>query len=111
MSQAAGKLQHRIVIEEQEASQDSNGDTVKEWTTFATVWAAIEPLSARDFISAQSVQSEVTARITIRALEGLKPRMRIVHRGKYYNIEGVLPDKASGLEYFTLPVSEGVNEG
>lgn len=37
--------------------------------------------------------------------------MRITHRGKVYNIAGVLPDNMSGLEYITLPVSEGVNDG
>jgi len=36
--------------------------------------------------------------------------MRLYHAAKdqYYNIEGVLSDKDSGLEYITLPCSEGV---
>ena len=37
--------------------------------------------------------------------------MRVVHGGKVYNIHGVLPDMRSGLEYLTLPVSEGVSDG
>ena len=37
--------------------------------------------------------------------------MRIVHRGKYYNIHGVIPDAESGIEHLTLAVGEGVNLG
>ncbi len=79
-----------------------------EW---ARVWAGIEPLSARDFIAAQAVQSEVTARIVIRYREGVTAAMRIKHAGRLYTIHGVLPDAKSGREYLTLPVSEGVNDG
>ena len=37
--------------------------------------------------------------------------MRILHRGQVYNIAGLLPDRVSGLEYITIPVSAGVNDG
>lgn len=81
------------------------------WVEVATVWAAIEPLSAREFVAASSIQSQVMARITIRHRQGIEAKMRILHRGQVYNIEGVLSDKVSGFEYLTLPVSTGVNEG
>ncbi|KCB41287.1 phage head-tail joining domain protein [Bordetella hinzii 5132] len=55
-------------------------------------------------------QSEVTARIVMRARDILATD-RIIHRGTVYNIRGVLADKDSGLEYVTLPVGTGVNEG
>lgn len=106
-----GKLRHRIVIEAKTVTQDTFGDLTETWATFATVWAAIEPLSVRDFIASSQVQAGVSARITIRALSGLLPSMRISYRSKVYNIAGILPDKDSGLEYVTLAVSEGVNNG
>jgi hypothetical protein len=37
--------------------------------------------------------------------------MRINHNGRYYNIHGVLPDKDSGRDYITMPVSEGTGDG
>lgn len=74
------------------------------------MWAAIEPLSAREFVQSAAGQSEVTARITIRTRDILATD-RIAYRGVVYNIRGVLPDKESGLEYITLPVGTGVNEG
>lgn len=108
----AGKLRHKVTIQARGEVQDLvSGGMVPGWTDFASVWASIEPLSARDFIAAQANQSEITARIVIRYREGILPTMRILHRGKVYAIQGALPDAHSGLEYLTLPVSEGVSDG
>lgn len=121
MSLEPGKLRHRVRIEEYADVLDSAGDPVrgpqgefvKEWQEVATVWAAIEPLSAREFMQSAAIQAQVTARIVIRYREGLNAAMRIVHiaSGKLYNPAGFLADKDSGLEYLTIPVSEGVNDG
>ena len=88
--------------------QGADGELIQNWVEVAKVWAAIEPLSAREFVAASSEQAKVSTRITIRAREGLDESMRIYHKGKYYNIHGILPDKESGLDYITLPCSEGV---
>jgi len=124
MAIASGKLRHRIRIEEYADVLDSNGEPargdqgefIKEWREVATVWAAIEPLSAREFIQSASMQSQVTARIVIRYRSGLDSAMRLVHLvngapNKIYNPQGFLSDKESGLEYLTIPCSEGVNDG
>lgn len=108
----AGKLRHKVKIQAPGLTQDPvSGEMLPGWTDFASVWASIEPLSARDFIAAQANQSEITARIVIRYRPGILPTMRILHRGKVYAIQGVLPDAKSGLEYLTIPVSEGVKDG
>ena len=108
----AGLLRHQIVIQHQTAQQDPvTGEMATAWVEFARVWAAVDPLSARDLIAAQASQSQASGRITIRYRPGVLPTMRILYRGKVYNIHGVLPDIKSGLEYLTLPVSEGVNDG
>ena len=111
------KLRHRLEIQEFQVIEDSSGEVqddngalVQEWVTVATVWAAIEPISAREFVSAQADQSKVVARITIRYRTNINSAMRLYHAAKdsYYNIEGILSDKQSGLQYLTLPCSEGV---
>ncbi len=111
MSLAAGELRHRVLIQQQVTTRDEDGVQTTSWVEVATVWASVEPLSAREFIQSGQTQAAVTARITIRYREGLLPTMRIVHRGQVFNIAGLLPDKASGLEYITIPVSAGVNDG
>ncbi|MBW5800065.1 phage head closure protein [Halomonas elongata] len=108
----AGKLRHRITLQRYEdQKQGPSGELIGRWIDVATVWASIEALSAREFIAAQSTQSEITVRITIRYRPGLDATMRAVHDGAIYNIHGVLPDPRSRRHYLTLPVSEGVTDG
>lgn len=108
----AGKLRHRVVLERPIQVQDPvTGAVTIQWEFFRTVWAAVEPLSVREFLAAQQTHSEVTARITLRYSSGFKPEMRIVHRGLYYNPAGFLPDPKSGLDYVTVPCSQGLSDG
>ena len=112
MALAAGRLRHSVDLESRSYAQDPvTGDNTLTWVRQATVRAAIEPLSAREFVAAQATQSEVVARIIIRYRSDIDASWRVVHRGKIYNIQGVLPDIDSGIEYLTLPVSQGVSDG
>lgn len=108
----AGDLRHRITLQRPEYTQDDiTGEMTPSWVEVAKIWASVEPVSVNQFVSAATNQSKVSARIVIRYRKGIDPTMRILHRDKIYNIEGVLADKVSGLEYLTLPCSEGVNDG
>jgi len=110
----AGRLRHRVDIQKPVVDRDPEDNTELP-VRWETVWercpASVEPLSAREFLAAQATQSEVTAKIVVRYRPGLVPTMRIIHRGEIYNIAGALPDNVSGLDYLTLPVSKGVNDG
>ena len=108
----AGKLRHRPMLQRYETTVNlETGDREKAWVDAGPVWASIEPLSAREFIAAAAEQSKVVARIVTRYNPAITAKMRFVYRGRIYNIEGVLTDKDSGLEYQTHPCSEGVNDG
>ncbi len=125
MTMEAGKLRHEVRIERLDYLRDetgavlqdpSSGETAQQWFEVATVWAAIEPLSAREFISSAKTQAEIVARIVIRYRDDLDASMRLVHlrTGRpdvIYNPAEFLPDKNSGLEYLTAPCSRGVSEG
>lgn len=114
MSLDAGKLRHRIQLQAKvETRNAQSGARAWTWSTIAngTVWAAIEPVSVSDFTAAAAIQSKVVARIIIRHRADVNAQMRVLHGSKIYNIEGVLPDKDSMLEYITLACSEGVNQG
>lgn len=112
MTMKAGKLRHRVTIQRlSDGVQDPmTGDIVSAWVDLKTVWASVEPLSVREFIQAGASQSEVTTRITMRKTD-VRAADRILHRGKVFNVAGVLADPKSGLEYITCPCTEGVNDG
>lgn len=125
MSLEAGRLSHRIRIEQYDYLRDSHGEVIQnqetgetpqEWVVVAEVWAAIEPVSAREFIQSAATQSKVDARIVIRQRDDVDASMRLVHvrMGRadvIYNPHAFLEDKESGLEYMTIPCSRGVGEG
>src|SRR5690625_1847908 len=107
----AGKLRHRVTIQKCVLGIVSVGGRKVTWDDVATVWAAIEPLSARERLVADQVQSEVTARITIRYRDDVDASMRIKHGNDTYNIHGVIRDNESMFDWITLPVSIGLNDG
>lgn len=110
----AGSLRHRITFQAQGLVQDSaTGEMLPVWeTVWEKVPASVEPLSARDLIAAQASQSEASGRMVIRYRAGVLPTMRILHRGDVYNIQGMpMPDPVSGLEYLTILVAKGLNDG
>lgn len=107
----SGDLKHRVNIEKPVYTQDTvTGAMVPDWQTQARVWAAIKPLSARELLAAAAAQSKVIAKAIIRFRDDIDATMRINHNGKIYIIEGLLPDSDSGLEWITIPVSQGVRE-
>lgn len=108
----AGKLNRRIMLQKPVETQSPlTGAVTSGWADVKELWASVVDLSARDFVAAQAGQSEVTTRITIRWRDDVTDKHRIVHRGRIYNIHGVLEDDKSGREYLTLPCSRGVNDG
>lgn len=103
---AAGSLRHRVTLQSRVVSRDANGTPINAWIDAATVWAAIQPMSARDFIAAQSVQSRVDTRIVIRWRGDVNATMQVLHDADIYSIHGLLPDVDSGREYLTLVCSK-----
>lgn len=111
-----GSLRHRVTVQQRAAVQDPvTGEMSQDWADVATVWAAIEPLSVRDFIQSQAAQSQVSARIVMRyspAVAGISGDIRVLHlRGTQpaivYHAQSVLRDKTSGIDYITLACSQG----
>lgn len=109
----AGRLRHRITIQRPQYDQDpATGEMVTTWVdAWDKVPAAVEPVSVTQFVAAAAPHNRVSARIIIRYRAGVEPDMRILYRGKVYDIQGVLEDAESGLDYLTLPCSEGVSDG
>lgn len=107
-----GELRHCITLQKPVKTQSpTTGAVMDRWETVGQVWASVVPVSVREFVASRAEQNTVTARIKIRRRDDITAKWRILFRGKIYNIEGVLPDPASGLEYITLPCSEGANDG
>ena len=115
MSVAAGALTRRLTIQARVASQDSFGAQSENWIEVMTVWAAIEPLSGRELMTARSISTELSHQITIRyqpifANPKTVAGYRGVYRGRIFNIHASMNADESNSR-ITLLASEGLNDG
>lgn len=108
---AAGRLRHIVSIERQVEIIDSNGDHHREWQYVTSLRAEIRPLSGRELLMAQQVQSQVSVNIVARYREDVDASMRIKNNGTIYNILAVIHDPESGREWMMMPCAVGTNDG
>jgi SPP1 family predicted phage head-tail adaptor len=94
----AGRLRHRVDIQNYVEEYDELGQLIEDWLPFAQVWAAVEPLRGQEFIAAQALASVTTTRIRMRYIPGVVSSMRVVFRGRTYNIQSVIEVETRGRE-------------
>ena len=111
----SGDLRRSIQIQQRSATIDSVGGQSTTWTTVATVWADIQPLSGRELMAAQEVQAEVSHTISIRyqplfSDPKAMAAMRVLYGTRIFNISASMNvDERNRL--ITLMANEGLNDG
>lgn len=107
MAIRAGAMRHSVSIESPHTGRDSMGCVSNEWATFASkVAASLEPLNGRELFSAQQHHAEVTFRVRMRYRAGIVAGMRILHRGRLFNVVYVINPGERNAE-LQLMCSEG----
>jgi SPP1 family predicted phage head-tail adaptor len=89
---AAGELRHLVTIAQANTTEDKFGGadpSLAGATELATVYAKVEALTLRELYSAQQKVSEVTHRVTIRYLSGIKAGMLAWFRGRQFQIQAI----------------------
>jgi SPP1 family predicted phage head-tail adaptor len=86
----AGRLRHRVTIQQRAGTQDSYGQEDDDWNDVDTVWAAVEPLRGREFLEARREGAEVTTRIVTRYRSGITPAMRVSYDSRTFDIVSVI---------------------
>ena len=109
---AAGDLRHRVVIEEQSSTLDAAGQEASSWSTFATVWAAIDGMSGVATIrtGADADLSVTRVSIRIRWLSGVHAGMRVTHGSDVYDIQAVSYSQQT-KEFLDLVCFKGGSNG
>lgn len=99
----AGKLKDRVSFMQHLELRSATGATKRTWSVIDTVWGQFTPVSAKDVIAGKAAGVEILARLKIRYRDDIKRNMRVVCRGKNYDIIGEpLADNNTGREYLTL---------
>lgn len=86
----AGRLRHRVTIQNAVEARNAYGEAIKTWSTVATVYASVEPIRGREMFDAEQVQSEVTHRVRLRYRPGLTSQMRLLFNGRMFEIQTVI---------------------
>ena len=91
----AGRLRHRLVLEEAVSEEDGSGGFTVSWTEAAVVWGRIEAVSGRETFARDRVKSEASHRITIRHRDDVGPAKRFRFKTRVFEIASVLdPDES-----------------
>ena len=81
-----GRLRHRIVIESQSLSTDSQGGSSRAWATRATVWSSITPLRSEERFYNEQLKLQTTHHILIRFRSDVDSTDRIKYGSRYFEI-------------------------
>jgi len=87
-----GELRHRVDILAPPTTRNDFGEVDisddEQWSVFKTVWASVEPLKGRELFTVQQINSEITLRVKMWYIPGVKANMRIRSRGQIFEIVG-----------------------
>jgi SPP1 family predicted phage head-tail adaptor len=84
-----GQMRQRIALQAKTITK-SEGIPLENWTTVATVWAAVSDISGKEYFQAGALQSEVTTRIKIRYRTGITTSMRVLYGSRVFQILSVI---------------------
>ena len=80
-----GKLNKRITFQLQDLDSED-----EDWKDIATTWANINPISGKEYYSAETINSDLTNKIRLRYRRGITPDMRILYNGRIFYIVSVI---------------------
>lgn len=92
-----GRMRYRITLQQPANEVDEYGNVTDIWQNVKVVWADITPISGREYFGAFQQKSETQYKIYIRYIDGITPKMRVVHCDTAYEILAVLADKRAGI--------------
>lgn len=83
---SGGAFDKQISIQTQSDSRDAFNQKVSTWNNFATVWARLEPVSGREFISRSGEAAKATHKWRAWWIDGVKPSQRVVYGARVFDI-------------------------
>ena len=82
----AGKLDRRITIQSQSASQDGAGEAVATWAVVDTVWAQVIGTSGSEPFQGEQFNAQRKVTFVIRYRTDIDETNRIVYGGETYGV-------------------------
>jgi SPP1 family predicted phage head-tail adaptor len=88
---AIGALRQRLVLQQESRVADTGGGASLSWTSVATLWAEVTPLSGKENIQGEKVSGVLTHKIRVRyhASITVSPATRFLWGARVFNIRAV----------------------
>ena len=109
MSLSAGRLRHRVTIQQSTTTSDGAGGSPKTWGDVVTVWAEVLPVNGGETFRHGIQNATQFYRVTIRMRTGITPANRLVWNGTPLNIR-TCADPDGTREALLLTVESGAAE-
>lgn len=109
----AGRLRHRLTIQEPVTSRGDSGEELVTWVTRGTVWAGIEPIRGKEALTANQILADLDTRIVIRwsgFVDDMTAKWRVLHKTTTYNIVSIA-HKNLGQREVEIMAKTGLNDG
>jgi SPP1 family predicted phage head-tail adaptor len=101
-----GEMRKQVSIEVEQPTTDNAGGYALGWTTLATVWAQITPVSGNEVYTAQHLEGHVTHHVLMRYRDDVTSDMRLSYNSRVFNIHAVL-NTGERNQWTVLLVEEG----
>lgn len=105
----SGAMRERVVIQSRSTTLDSSGEQLNTWTLFSTRRAEVVRTYGREIFASAARQARVPTLFRLRKLEGVLPGMRLLCRGKLYDIISAI-DPTGRDEELLITTEEIVGE-
>ncbi len=86
----AGKLRHRVELHSATAEQDTYGESIDTYASYATVWASVEPLQGRELEHAQQISAETNHKVIIRYNSSVASEHRVIFGSRTLEITAII---------------------
>lgn len=86
----AGRRNKRVDLQARTFTDDGMGGGPETWTTYATVWAAVEPLRGDERYASQQVQPGVSHKVTMLYRSDVQAAHRVKFGTRVFEIRSVL---------------------
>jgi head-tail adaptor len=92
MNEFAGTLRERVTIERRLGNRDVLGGASGAYAYDGAAWVAVSPLIPTDLAAADSLSAMPRWQVTMRKREGIDLKTRLVWRGRFLAVRGVVSD-------------------
>jgi len=95
----AGELRHQVTIQRNTATaQDNYGQVVESWSTIATRWASIRPMTGDESEEGKQVKAKATHEIKMRYLVDITTKDRVKLGTRIFNVYSIINTEEKNKE-------------